>query len=344
MQTLACQMKPRPSLNSVILASAVRCPQDRSVGQQHAHRPFMTRMPALLLTLLSLFASERLAEAQKSPGPSTQKTLAASPKGQSVFYASHSLMWYVPELLGELSAAAGIQGHGLVGLQKIGASRTLQHWELPEVENQAKRALETGQVGVFVMSPIQFPDEGVENFVKLGLKSNPDVRFIIQLSWGGGDTDNQDFPKGSWDKTDREKTPAQLQKLYERNIRAGERQADEINRKYGRGKRIMTLVPTAQALVALRTKIYQKKIPGLDLQSDLFVDAAHPSPPLEALNAYLHFAVLYGRSPVGLPMISALKNANRKVWDEKLNRTLQEIAWQTAVNYPPSGVDSTGRK
>ncbi|MEZ0273879.1 MAG: hypothetical protein ACAH88_03150 [Roseimicrobium sp.] len=304
----------------------------------------MKRMLALIPMILSLIASGSLVEAQDLPGASVQKPLAAPPKGQSVFYASHSLMWYVPELLGELSTAAGIQSHELVGLQKIGASRTLQHWELPEIENQAKRALGTGRVGVFVMSPIQFPDEGVENFVKLGLKYNPDVRFIIQLSWGGGDTDNQDFPKGSWDKTDREKTPAQLKKLYERNIRAGERQADEINRKYGHGKRIMTLVPTAQALVALRTKIYQKQMPGLNLQSELFVDAAHPSPPLEALNAYLHFAVLYGRSPVGLPMISALKKANREAWDEKLNRALQEIAWQTAVNYPHSGVGSTGRK
>lgn len=327
-------MKPRPLLDSSPVGAA----------QRNAPRSFMKHMLVLVLTIVSLFASTRPAEAQGSPNPFFQKPSAASPKGQSVFYASHSLMWYVPELLGELATAAGIQGHELVGLQKIGASRTLQHWELPERENQAKRALETGKVGVFVMSPIQFPDEGVENYVKLGLQHNPDLRFIIQLSWGGGDTDNQDFPKGSWDQTDREKTPAQLKKLYERNIRAGERQADEINRKYGRGKRIVTLVPTAQALVALRTKIHQKQIPGLNFQGELFVDAAHPSPPLEALNAYLHFAVLYGRSPVGLPMVNVLKKANRRDWDEKFNRTLQEIAWQTVVNYPHSGVDSTGRK
>ena len=37
------------------------------------------------------------------------------------------------------------------------------------------------------MSPISFPDEGVENYVKLGLEHNPNMRFIIQLSWGGGE-------------------------------------------------------------------------------------------------------------------------------------------------------------
>jgi hypothetical protein len=288
----------------------------------------IVRLLGLALLLLS-------APAALAQGPATDP---APPKGQRVFYASHSLMWYVPEPLGELAAAAGIKGHELVGLQKIGASRTLQHWDLPEAQNEARKALETGKVDIFVMSPIQFPDEGVENFVKLGLKHNPDIRFILQLSWGGGDTDNQDFPKGSWDNVDREKTPAQLKKMNARNLKAGEAQAEAINKKYGRGKTIMTLVPTSQAVVELRTRIQRGKIPGLKRQAELFVDPAHPSPPLEALNTYLHFAILYGRSPVGLPVVSTLKNANRAEWVDKLNRELQEIAWETASAYPAGGI------
>lgn len=311
----------------------------------------MTQISYAFLSLCLVVTSTMTAGAQTAPLrpqpgslPLQPKPAAALPKGQRVFYASHSLMWYVPAPLGELATAAGIEGHELVGLQKLGASRTLQHWELPDEKNQAKKALESGNVDVFVMSPVQFPDEGVENFVKLGLEHNPKMKFIVQLSWGGGDTDNQDFPKGAWDMVDHNKTPAQLKKLYERNIRAGERQAEEINRKLGRGNRIMTLVPSAQALVELRTKIYQKQIPGIDSQNALFVDAVHPSPPLEALNSYLHYAVLYGRTPVGLPMVGALKKANREGWDEKLNRTLQEIAWQAVVNYPPSGIQASTRR
>jgi hypothetical protein len=264
----------------------------------------------------------------------------SSPKGQRVFYASHSLMWYVPQPLASLTSAAGITGHEVAGVQAIGASRTLQHWDKPE-PNQAKQALKTGKIDVFVMSPIQFPDEGVENFVKLGLENNPRMRFIVQLSWGGGDTDNQDFPKGAWDKINREKSPEELQKLYQRNIQAGQIQADDINQKYGKGKKILTLVPTAQALIALRTKIARKEIPGLNSQAELFVDPAHPSAPLEALNTYLHFAVLYGQSPIGLPITEKLKAANRPGWDDKLARTLQEIAWETATRYPWSGIAPT---
>ena len=93
------------------------------------------------------------------------------PKGLRVFFASHSLMWYAPKPLGEMAAAAGIKDHKLVGLQSLGTSKTLQHWKLPDDKNQAKKALKTGEVDVFVMSPISFPDEGIENFIKLGLRS-----------------------------------------------------------------------------------------------------------------------------------------------------------------------------
>jgi hypothetical protein len=37
-------------------------------------------------------------------------------------------------------------------------------------------------------------------------------------------------------------------------------------------------------------------------------------------------------------MPAVLKNGNRPQWDEKLNRKLQEIAWDIVSHYPPSGV------
>jgi len=45
--------------------------------------------------------------------------------------------------------------------------------------------------------------------------------------------------------------------------------------------------------------------------------------------------VIYGRSPVGLPM----PNAIAKLPDaEKLNRMLQEIAWDAVTQHPLSGI------
>jgi len=297
----------------------------------------MLRVMSLALMILGCLTGAVRSQPGGTPGD--------PPKGLRVFFASHSGMWFVPDPLGELAEAARIKEHKTVGLQKLGASRTLQHWNLPEARNQAKKALKAGEVDVFVMSPIQFPDEGVENFVKFGLEHNPNIRFLVQITWGGGDIDNQDFPKGAFAYVDREKTPDQLAQLYARNIKAAEAQADAINQKYGGGKKVLFLVPSAQALVALRTRIAHKEMPGLSKQGELFSDAlSHPSAPLEALNTYLHYAVLYDRSPVDLPMLGLLKRAKRPAWDEKLNRSLQELAWETAANYPYSGVTTATKR
>jgi enterochelin esterase-like enzyme len=291
---------------------------------------------ALAATLLPAWA------AGQDRAPEKKQAVASPVKGQRVFFTAHSFMWYVPLPLGELAKAAGFKDHKLAGVQSLGGSRTLQHWNLPEERNKAKEALKKGDVDVLVMSPIQFPDEGVDNFVRLGLAHNPNMRFVVQVSWGGWDVDNQDFPNGRTNTVDRNKTPEQLKKLYERNVKAAETQADEINKK--EGKKVLFLVPSAQAVVTLRTKIYNKEVPGLAAQAELFTDPiGHPAPPLEALNTYLHYSVIYGKSPVGLPMPGVLKNARKEAWNDKFNRALQEIAWQTVSNYPYSGLAAVGR-
>ncbi len=266
-------------------------------------------------------------------------TSAAVPAGLRIFTAGHSLHWYVPGILTELASASGIQGHTQLGVQSLGVSRTLQHWQHEGGQNQARRALEQGNADVLTLSPIQFPDEGIDNFVKLGLENNPNMKFVVQISWGGPDIDNQDFSFAALGSApNREKTPEQLQTLNVKNVKAGEEHAAKINEQYGR--QVVFLVPTSQALDALRTMIYNKEIPGLNRQGELFADIiGHPTAPLQALNAYLHYAVIYGRSPVGQPIPGVLKN-NPEWNNEAFNRTLQELAWKTVINYPPSGVQS----
>ncbi len=264
---------------------------------------------------------------------------AAKPDGLRIVTAGHSLHWYVPDILTELALAYGIEGHEKAGVQSLGVSRTIQHWEHNGGRNPVRQALEKGNVDLLTLSPIQFPDEGIDNFIKLGLEHNPNMKFTVQISWGGPDIDNQDFDFSALGRRpDREKTPEQLIRLNEKNVKAGEEQARKINEQYGR--QVVFLVPTSQAQVALRTMIYNKEIPALNRQAELFADnIGHPTPPLEALNAYLHFAVIYGCSPVGLPIPGVLKNARKPAWnDEGFNRALQELAWKTVINYPPSGV------
>jgi hypothetical protein len=297
-----------------------------------------------LTKLTGLLAGLVLATTLLPAGAAGQdKEPAGAVKGQRVFFASHSLMWYVPDPLGDMATAAGIKDHKLLGVQRLGGSKTLAHWNLPDDKNQAKKALKAGEVDVFVMSPIQFPDEGIENFVKLGLEKNPNMRFTVQVSWAAWDVDMQTFPKGGTGKVDRNRTPDELKKIHEANIKAAEAQADEINKKVG--KKVLYLVPSAQACITLRTKIHNKEMPGVTIQGELFRDAiSHPAPPLETLNTYLHFAVIYGKSPVGLPRPGFLKNAKKDGYDDKCNRALQDIAWEAVTGYPYSGVTAAKEK
>lgn len=102
------------------------------------------------------------------------------------------------------------------------------------------------------------------------------------------------------------------------------------------GKQYVFIVPDVQAALLLREKILAGAAPGIKKQSNLFSDPwGHPTPPLRLLSSYCHFAVIYRRSPVGLPIppIAGIK-------DESLNRLLQELAWDAVSHHPMSGVQA----
>ena len=89
----------------------------------------------------------------------------------------------------------------------------------------------------------------------------------------------------------------------------------------------------------MRERIIAGQAPGLHAQQDLFSDPlGHAKPPLQALVAYCHFAVIYRRSPVGLPMPAVLARANNPAWDPDLNRLLQELAWEAVTHHPLSSL------
>jgi hypothetical protein len=305
---------------------------------------------AAVLSLVFCQSSEGQDGAPAEPDQTTDK-----PTGQRVFYASHSLMWDMPPVLTQEVEAYGIKGHTIVGHQRIGVSRTSQHWNMPDAQNQAKQALRAGNVDVFVTSNLVHPDEGITNFVKLGLEHNPNMKFLMQISWPGlGYTDNEQFNQrggagggrgGMFLGGNDEKTPEELAKIDATDIKNAAAQAKMLNEQYGKGKTVVFLVPTAQAHNALRTLIAKKEMPGMSAQSEVFRDPiGHPTPPVVALNAYLHFAVLYKSNPIGLPMPNNLKNASKPQWDEKMNRKLQELAWDLVSHYAPSGVTAEATK
>ena len=109
----------------------------------------------------------------------------------------------------------------------------------------------------------------------------------------------------------------------------------------------MLIVPVGMAAVTLREKIIKGEAPGLKQQGDLFRDNwGHANPPLQILSSYCHYAVIYRKSPVGLPMPSTFKSLKDMSDDDKakLNSLLQQIAWDTISQHPMSGVMKSAAK
>jgi len=258
-----------------------------------------------------------------------------APRGQRILSAGHSFHVFMPGILRELAQSAGIKEHVQVDVQSIGGSRVIQHWDLAEEKNKAKSALKAGKVDLFTLSPIYLPDDGIANFVALALEHNPEIRITVQEFWLPYDVYDPSRKKA--EKPDRNAlTGEELRKRHEPYFKSMDDHVRELNQKHG--KAVLSVVPVGQAVIALREKVLAGQAPGVKTQEELFTDAiGHVRAPVQALTAYCHYAVLYRRSPVGLPMPAVMSKA--KLEDaEKLNRLLQELAWEEAVGHPLRGV------
>ena len=298
----------------------------------------------MLFLSFALLAANALAAApaavEDDRGPVTH--------GLRVFSCGHSFHVFVPGVLNDLAKGAGIKDHQLAGLSGIGGSRVIQHWNVVDEKNKAKEALRAGQVDVLTLSPIHLPDEGIELFAGLALEHNPNVRITVQEFWLPFDIYDTTFKIRPKKVDHNAPTGAQLRKLHEPYFQSMDDHVRSLNKKFG--KPALVVVPVGQAVIALREKIIAGQVPGLKTQEDLFTDpVGHARAPLQALNGYCHFAVIYRRTPIGLPLPAVLTRANNPEWNDRLNRLLQELAWDAVTSHPLSGVQAkpqvgTGRK
>jgi len=260
----------------------------------------------------------------------------APPKGLRVFHTGHSFHFFLPPIIADMAKGGSVKDHVNAGLSAIGGSRVIQHWDVVEEKNKAKQLLKAGQVDVLTLAPIHLPDEGIEKFAQFALEHNPNIRVTVQESWMPFDMFDPTF-KVRPAKVDHNAAKiADLRDIHAKAVKTYDDHIAELNKKFG--KRVLFAVPVGPAVVALREKIVEGKAPGLKQQTDLFTDAiGHAKPPLMVLNAYCHYAVIYQRSPVGLPVPDVLKKTNLAEV-EKLNLLLQEIAWEAVTSCPQSGV------
>lgn len=290
-----------------------------------------------------LAASSAWSSFGADPAPVTKSTASDSAlapiPGQRVFSAGHSFHYFMPPILADIAAGAKIEGHKQVGAQPIGGSRVIQHWQLGDdggkAKNLLKPALATGEVDVLTLSPIYLPDEGIDLVAEYALKHNPKIRVLIQEFWLPYDN------VAAWKNRPKtvehdKKTIEELRAAHAPYFAEMDAHVTELNKKYG--KTSLYVVPVGQAVLALREKIIAGKAPGIKSQSELFTDTlGHANVQIMALNAYCHFAVIYRRSPVGLPVLKVLAQQKREQTEE-LNKLLQQLAWDAVKSHPLSGV------
>lgn len=254
-------------------------------------------------------------------------------RGLRVLTCGHSFHRWIAEIVCDMAGLAGLSEHRMVGAHFIGGSRVSQHWEVPEEANEAKKALCTGAVDVLTLSPIWLPDEGIGDFAALAVKHKPDVRVTVQAFWLPNDVYEPVYPLQTWKQVDHNAAVIpELRMHHARYFQDIEAAVRDVNGRLGR--EAVFVVPVGQAALALREAIVAGTAPGLESQADLFSDSwGHPTPPLWALNAYCHFAVIYRRSPIGLPLPKVLAEDPRWSAAVPLNRLLQELAWDAVMTH-----------
>jgi len=314
-----------------------------SIGQDKAttNKPAATPPKPKTLPIQDVSIGQQVANdigtTVKEPLQPDAKT--SGDKGLRVFTCGHSFhVWVVP-ILNELATNAGIANHKIAGVSSIGGSTVLKHWNVPDEKNKAKEALKAGSVDVLTLSPIWLPDEGIENFATLAVQSNPNIRITVQEYWLPNDEYVPVYPLDTKKRVDHNTTSLEAlrkdQDHYDHDV---DDYVRALNKKLNTNA--LVTVPVGQAVVALREKILVGKAPGLKMQSELFRDSwGHPTQPIQALAAYCHYAVIYQRSPVGLPCPAILKHDS--AWKDNLNPILQQLAWDAVTAHSMSGLGMT---
>jgi hypothetical protein len=246
------------------------------------------------------------------PGADPPSAKPATPldRGQHVYITGNSFQVFVDHHLSVMAKAADIKGHLRGG-----------------------DPLASVKVDVVACNPWfrehNKPDKSLDDLTERALKHNPDIRVLAQVGWLPYDDPVFPNPEKGRETNWSARSIKEVRSLHAAYIENAREQVRALNKRHG--KQVVFLVPVAQAVMALREKIAAGEAGKLKSPDDLFTDSiGHAKPPVELLNAYCHFAVVYRRSSVGL----VIKDSR----DEKLHHLLQELAWEAVINEPLSGV------
>ena len=259
----------------------------------------------------------------------------------SVYFIGHSLIGRtMPALLAQFAPP----GHRYESQSGWGAELQA-HWEpdVPlngaEVENdhprfrEAHEAVSSGDYDVLVLtekigleSSIKYHDSWyyLAKWSEAAWAANPDTRVYIYETWHETDVE------GGWmARIDRD-----LPLLWEGEI------VDRALAETG-ARRPIYVIPAGQVMARfVREAQARVGIGGIASERDLLPDGIHKSDAAAYLVALTHYAVIYGRSPVGLPHSGLVTETGAPFAapDAETARIMQELVWEVVTSYRRTGV------
>ena len=257
----------------------------------------------------------------------------------SVYFIGHSLVGRdMPHMLAQLAGA----GHRYESQLGWGAELEA-HWE-PDVEldgadvendhprfREAHDAVASGDYDALVLTEkveirdsIKYHDSWhyLSLWAKKAWEANPDARVYLYETWH-----RLDDAEGWLERLD-----ADLSRYWEREIIDRALAVDGIDRP-------IYVMPGGQVVARFVREIEETPVDGLTGRDALFSDQIH----LNDLGAYLialtHYAVLYGKSPVGLPHdLTRADGTPATAPGPDAALLMQNVVWDVVTSYPRTGV------
>jgi hypothetical protein len=284
---------------------------------------------------------------------SQPSSLAAGPSTIKLYSIGHSLSAEIPDMTAALAGASRGLTYSFQEQFRLGASLQAQweeaqtprdQWDDRQFRVSYPKALPKGDFNAVVLID-SVPRGGHEQeaqsvayltkFVNYIAQTNPTARIYYAEAWhsvlsGTG--------KAQWD-TSSPTRHLDWRARIEADAPMWQRIRNQVIKATGRE---IILVPQAQALGRLVDAIEAGKVPGFDAREDIFGDDIHLNPYGMYYIACFHYAMLFGRSPQGLPI--EIKNRwGVNYWEHPFNggqsypkpdadgmRAMQTIAWQVA--------------
>lgn len=306
------------------------------------------RAKSLVLALMTCLPGGWISAGQSAPFP--VPSLAAPEGPLKVFHLGHSLVGSVmPHMLAQLAP----EGHRWNS--QLGSGTSLkEHWEPeapirdfdevnhPPIWRDAKDAIGSGDYDAVVLTEMVELRDAVKYFASarylrrwadLARAGAPGTRIYLYETWH-----HLDDPDG-W----QQRIAEDLERLWLGRVLGSDSRRNPLRPVY--------LIPAGQVMAAVAKAIEAGQIDGMTDISELFAktpDGAQDTIHINDLGAYVvaltHYAVLYHRSPVGLPhRLLRPDGAAAQGFTPEAAKQVQQIVWQVVKALPRSGLTGAGQ-